>query len=564
MARKFTTEIPETQCMGDSLETINNNYNNLDLATQILSSSTITVNNSPSIDLWYDSKTRNLSAEISLSYALSAFQVSTAFKSFRHNLGDKTQTSYNRSSFYLSQDNTFFAAGSGGGNYCYGQGVGTLNTASFGFCPLTVPLDAGDYIKTFYTAGHANLYVLTQNGKLYGTGINLYGQLGDGTNAPSWIWKEIQVGMSSKVIYFDCSNGLGYAVHCLAITDDGYLYAWGNNQYGQLGTSKTSSQIRTPSLITLPAGTVPKKCYAIGGGDSSATAANQYGYSYLIDQNNKVLSTGANKHGQLASNDTVDKEAFSSISDTTLQAEYILGYQSGEYGTTFLIEKTTNTLWACGNNLTGQIGVGVGANFKVFTKPRNITGSEFVSVNNMTIFGGNKYLSVVVCTTNGTLKVWGYNGNGQLGFTTTTIPVSYTNLLPSPTNVKKVVSAGVNSVTVPANSLGSCWVLTSAGEIYGTGYNLYGQLGIGSLTNTSSFTLAIQNNNINFTDIEAYGDFLPADTTKAGSVLLASNDARQIYACGYNLEHNTGIPYTTIPMASNPTISVLQKTTIRG
>ena len=562
MPRKFTTEIPETQCMGDSLVTINNNYNNLDSATQILSSSTIIVKNSTSIDLWYDSKTRNLSAEIPLSYALSAFQLSSGFKSFRHNLGDKTQTSYNRSSFYLSQDNTLFTAGSGGLGYGYGQGVGTLNTASLGFCPLTVPLDNGDSIKTFYTAGHANLYVLTQNGKLYGTGINLYGQLGDGTNTPSWIWKEIDI--PGNVTYFDCSNGLGWAVHCLAITNDGYLYGWGNNQYGQLGIAKTTSQVRTPTLITLPVGTTANKCYTIGGGDSSTTAANQYGYSYIIDQNDKVLSTGANKYGQLGANNIADREAFAYINDLTLKAEYILGYQSGEYGTTYLIEKTTNTLWACGNNITGQIGAGPGAYFNVFTKSRNNTGSEFVTVNNMTIFGGNKYLSVAVCTTDGKIKSWGYNGNGQLGFSTTTIPVSYTTIPASaPSDAKKVVSANVNSLTVPANSLGSCWVLTSSGNIYGTGYNLYGQLGIGSLTNTSSFTLAIQNNNIDFTDIEAHGDYLPGDTTKAASILLAATNTKQIYACGYNSEHNTGIPYSIIPIASNPTVSILQKTSIK-
>lgn len=41
----------------------------------------------------------------------------------------------------------------------------------------------------------------------------------------------------------------GYA-HTLALTDEGFVYAWGANAYGQLGTGNKSNQA-LPTLINM-------------------------------------------------------------------------------------------------------------------------------------------------------------------------------------------------------------------------------------------------------------------------------------------------------------------------
>lgn len=41
----------------------------------------------------------------------------------------------------------------------------------------------------------------------------------------------------------------GYA-HALALTDEGLLYAWGANTYGQLGTGTKSNQLSPVQIMT--------------------------------------------------------------------------------------------------------------------------------------------------------------------------------------------------------------------------------------------------------------------------------------------------------------------------
>lgn len=46
---------------------------------------------------------------------------------------------------------------------------------------------------------------------------------------------------------FQLQVACGYA-HTLALTDEGFVYAWGANSYGQLGTGNKSNQA-LPTLI---------------------------------------------------------------------------------------------------------------------------------------------------------------------------------------------------------------------------------------------------------------------------------------------------------------------------
>lgn len=41
----------------------------------------------------------------------------------------------------------------------------------------------------------------------------------------------------------------GYA-HSLALTDEGLLYAWGSNTYGQLGTGNKNNQLSPVQIMT--------------------------------------------------------------------------------------------------------------------------------------------------------------------------------------------------------------------------------------------------------------------------------------------------------------------------
>lgn len=54
---------------------------------------------------------------------------------------------------------------------------------------------------------------------------------------PEWIW------------FFSFQVACGYA-HTLVLTDEGQVYAWGANSYGQLGTGNKSNQsYPTPVIV---------------------------------------------------------------------------------------------------------------------------------------------------------------------------------------------------------------------------------------------------------------------------------------------------------------------------
>ncbi|KAM9733740.1 RCC1 and BTB domain-containing protein 2 isoform 1-T1 [Menidia menidia] len=80
------------------------------------------------------------------------------------------------------------------------------------------------------------------NGEIYGWGYNCNGQLGLGNNGNQQTPCRIAALQGVNIVQVAC----GYA-HTLALTDEGFVYAWGANSYGQLGTGNKSNQaVPTP------------------------------------------------------------------------------------------------------------------------------------------------------------------------------------------------------------------------------------------------------------------------------------------------------------------------------
>ncbi|HYH98847.1 RCC1 domain-containing protein, partial [Hyalangium sp.] len=69
---------------------------------------------------------------------------------------------------------------------------------------------------------------LQEDGKVQAWGVNQYGQLGDGTTTPR-LTRVTVPGLTDIVAI--ATGG----VHSLAVREDGTVWAWGNNQVGQLG-----------------------------------------------------------------------------------------------------------------------------------------------------------------------------------------------------------------------------------------------------------------------------------------------------------------------------------------
>ncbi|MGD9760961.1 MAG: InlB B-repeat-containing protein [Candidatus Izemoplasmatales bacterium] len=183
------------------------------------------------------------------------------------------------------------------GNNGYGQlGNGLLISSSD---PLDITanlgLAVGDQVQIIVLES-AFTAVLTDNGELYTWGENRYGQIGDGSNdyktLPQRITPNLNLNIDEKVILFDASG-----FHTLAYTNEGRLFSWGYNSDSQLGyfdfVNRNYPDIINQYLDLNPDETITK--IILGYKDSA-----------FITSENNVYRWGDNNQGQLNDNSAVD------------------------------------------------------------------------------------------------------------------------------------------------------------------------------------------------------------------------------------------------------------------
>ncbi|XP_023655081.1 RCC1 and BTB domain-containing protein 1 isoform X1 [Paramormyrops kingsleyae] len=141
-------------------------------------------------------------------------------------------------SMALTSDGEVFAWGY---NNC-GQ-VGSGSTANQP-TPRRVSSCLQNRVATGISCGQTSSMAVLDNGEVYGWGYNGSGQLGLGNNGNQLTPCRL-VGLQGLcVLQIAC----GYS-HTLALTDQGCLYAWGANTYGQLGTGSKSNHLSPVQVI---------------------------------------------------------------------------------------------------------------------------------------------------------------------------------------------------------------------------------------------------------------------------------------------------------------------------
>jgi alpha-tubulin suppressor-like RCC1 family protein len=178
-----------------------------------------------------------------------------------------------------------YAVGSNGSVYAWGAGrLGQLGDGGFrdSTTPVRVQLPAG-VAATAVAAGTAMAYALTTSGTVYAWGDNAKGQLGTTQAGQLGSPVPVQVQLPATAAASAISSGrtTGYA-----LGTNGQVYAWGDNELGQLGTTQ-GGQSRTPVTVPLPGNFTAAQ---ISGAGISAYAASASG---------QVYGWGNNSFGQL-------------------------------------------------------------------------------------------------------------------------------------------------------------------------------------------------------------------------------------------------------------------------
>jgi len=323
-----------------------------------------------------------------------------------------------------------------------------LNSTYASAFPTTVITDAPSAIVsstviTQLSAGAYHSLASDSRGAVYAWGDNDNGQLGDNTTSQRLV--PIQVGglLSGKTVI---SIASGYSCSA-AVTSDGAIYTWGYNGYGQLGDG-SNLQRQLPSAVVLPSGKLFSVVVA-GSSFMAALSTDGLGYAWGINSDGE-LGTGS------YSSSNVPVAVYSG---GVLSGKTITQLAAGSKHALAILNDGTVVTW--GNNSDGELGNGT-----------NTNASTPVLINTLTqikaVAGGSTFS--LALSSSGTVYAWGANDYGQLGLNNTT---SY--LTP------QVVTALAGKV-VTAIACGSItsYALTSDGILYAWGDGSYNQLGVGS------------------------------------------------------------------------------------
>ncbi|XP_021346916.1 RCC1 and BTB domain-containing protein 1-like [Mizuhopecten yessoensis] len=139
----------------------------------------------------------------------------------------------------LTQEGEIYAWGQ---NNCGQVGSGTTTNQS---TPRKVMAVIGTKFVTSIACGQTSTMALMDSGEVFGWGYNGNGQLGLGNNVNQPNPCKVQGLQGIIISQLVC----GYA-HTLALSDEGVLYTWGANSYGQLGTGNKANQVAPTRVET--------------------------------------------------------------------------------------------------------------------------------------------------------------------------------------------------------------------------------------------------------------------------------------------------------------------------
>lgn len=213
--------------------------------------------------------------------------------------------------------------------YSWGYNLeGTLGNGSKTNSNVPVKmLNANNAVHVY--AGEKVSFIINNLGELYICGLNYSGEQCDDSQVAKTVLHKVPI--SEKVLKADGEYGT-----CLAVTEDGKLYTWGSNNYGELGIGSTEKScepqlVMSSDVVDANAGffdtIVLKKDGMIyhcgyGYGTSYSIIKDISGADRVISgrqaefviKDNKIQSKGMNNCGILGVGDTDWKTSWTSVS----------------------------------------------------------------------------------------------------------------------------------------------------------------------------------------------------------------------------------------------------------
>ena len=256
---------------------------------------------------------------------------------------------------------------------CKTVGGGTGNNSENQINTIRPDVGINSYSQVL-SLGDYHSGVIAQDGSLYMWGVNDFGQIGDGTTKNRY--------KPTKILDHVVSVSLG-DYYSGAITQDGSLYMWGSNVYGQIGDGTTEDRYKPTKIL-----------------DHVIAVSLGYCHSGAITQDGSLYMWGSNDSGQIGDGTTEDRYKPTKILDHVIA----VSLQTGNSGAI----TQDGSLYMWGSNVYGEIGDGTEEDRY---KPTKIL-DHVIAVSLGVGHSG-------AITQDGSLYMWGWNSDGQIGDGTT-------------------------------------------------------------------------------------------------------------------------------------------------
>jgi alpha-tubulin suppressor-like RCC1 family protein len=320
---------------------------------------------------------------------------------------------------------------------------------------------------------------------------------------------------------------------CEPITE---LYSFGNNESGQLGVGISDWRKTIPTFI--------EKFYYITSYINYyeitiieiSTGAH---HSLFLTNEGRVYSCGDDEMGQigLGDNDNDPKKIPTFIEKFYNNTSYIkydditiIEISAGGYHSLFLTDD--GYVYSCGYNYYGQLGVD--------DKDDKYIPTLIENLNNIRKISAGDHHSLFL-TNEGRVYSSGQNDKGQLGVGNTDeniIPTLIENIY----NINSYIKYDdINITQISAGGYHSLF-LTNEGQVYSSGRNDKGQLGLNN-TDDKEIPMLIQSFN-NDDETFNYNDITIIEISAGGDHSLFLTDDGYVYSCGLNDKGQLGLNNT--------------------
>ncbi|VDI38896.1 E3 ubiquitin-protein ligase HERC4 [Mytilus galloprovincialis] len=186
-------------------------------------------------------------------------------------------------------------------------------------------------------AGSQHSLALTEAGEVFSWGDNSCGQLGRGKVDENQAKqpKVIKTLVTYHIIQICSGNN-----HSLALSNDGIVFSWGANNYGQLGTGSSSQHMDIPQPLLSIRG-IPVSQIIAGGN-----------HCFILSMSGALFGWGRNSFGQLGVNDENDRNHPTQCK--SLRQQRTVFVSCGEDHTCTLTQEGGVFTFGCGSH--GQLG----------------------------------------------------------------------------------------------------------------------------------------------------------------------------------------------------------------